>query len=201
MVDIDITIPNPDGTRSTITLEDLEEHKKTLGVWDNPLGGNDKHCSIVHDKMEVWINRMKNGRPPAHIAWLGYRLQLWAGLRYGIGTMTNSLEKAKEVFGKPGLRTSSNPGNSTHNQTWMAAPPYYLWRFRFAKLSYRTIHRQTESISTTLPYLLQAESKTRCLTALPPTPTRYSDLSILFGLRQVELSLPTMLDQSPMADT
>ena len=39
MVDIDITIPNPDGTRSTITLEDLEEHKKTLGVWDNPLGG------------------------------------------------------------------------------------------------------------------------------------------------------------------
>ena len=98
MADVEITIPNPDGSSSKITLEELETGKKTLGVWDNPLGGNEKHCDVIHDKMETWVNRMKNGRLPSHIAWLGYRLQLWTGIRYGIGTMTNELEKAQEVL-------------------------------------------------------------------------------------------------------
>ena len=98
MADLEITIPNPDGTYSTITLEELETDKKTLEVWDDPLGGYEKHCDVVHKKMETWINRMKNGRLPSHIAWLGYRLQLWAGIRYGIGTMTNGLGKAQEIL-------------------------------------------------------------------------------------------------------
>ena len=45
------------------------------------------------------MNRMKNDRLPLHVAWLGYCLQLWSGLRYSIGTMTNELEKIKEVPG------------------------------------------------------------------------------------------------------
>ena len=40
---------------------------------------------------------MKNGHLPSHIAWIAYRLQLWASLRYGIGTMTNDIEEAEEV--------------------------------------------------------------------------------------------------------
>jgi hypothetical protein len=43
-------------------------------------------------------DRMKNGHLPSHIhiAWMAYKLQLWAGLRYGIGTMTN--EEAEGLF-------------------------------------------------------------------------------------------------------
>ncbi len=43
MADFEVTIPNPDGTRSKIKLEQLETDKKTLGVWDNPLGGSKEH--------------------------------------------------------------------------------------------------------------------------------------------------------------
>jgi hypothetical protein len=37
---------------------------------------------------------MANGHLPSHIAWVAYRHQLWPGLRYGLGTMTNKIEPA-----------------------------------------------------------------------------------------------------------
>jgi hypothetical protein len=43
---------------------------------------------------------MKNGHLPAHMAWIAYELQLWPGLRYGLGTMTNDLEATEAIFDK-----------------------------------------------------------------------------------------------------
>ena len=71
---------------------------KTLGVNDAPAGGNVTHLEYLSNKSKVWINRMKNGHLPSHIAWMAYKLQLWASLRYGIGTMTNDIEEAEELF-------------------------------------------------------------------------------------------------------
>ncbi len=31
------------------------------------------------------------------MAWIAYKLQLWPGLRYGLGTMTNDIEEAASV--------------------------------------------------------------------------------------------------------
>ncbi len=41
---------------------------------------------------------MRNEQLPAHVVWLGYRLQLWVGLRYGLGTMANKLKRTREVL-------------------------------------------------------------------------------------------------------
>ncbi len=59
MADGEMLISNPDDTQSQIKLKQLETDKEMLGVWDNPLGGNEEHCVVVHDKMEMRINRMK----------------------------------------------------------------------------------------------------------------------------------------------
>jgi hypothetical protein len=66
---------------------------------------------------------MKNGHLPSHIAWIAYKHQLWPGLRYGLGTMTNDLEVANKLLNKTdykmlnilGFFASSPPdcGNST----------------------------------------------------------------------------------------
>jgi hypothetical protein len=32
------------------------------------------------------------------MAWIGYKHQLWPGVRYGLGTMTNKLEAADSLF-------------------------------------------------------------------------------------------------------
>jgi hypothetical protein len=31
------------------------------------------------------------------MAWIAYKLQLWPGLRYGLGTMTNDIEEAASI--------------------------------------------------------------------------------------------------------
>jgi hypothetical protein len=41
---------------------------------------------------------MQNGHLPNHIAWVAYKQQLWSGLRYGLGTMTNDLEAAEQLL-------------------------------------------------------------------------------------------------------
>ena len=41
---------------------------------------------------------MGNGHLPAKWAWVAYKLQLWPGIKYGIGTMTNDMEEAEELL-------------------------------------------------------------------------------------------------------
>ena len=96
----EMTITNQDGTTSVIQQKSAEESMKTLGVHDSPAGGNKEHLDYIRTKMAKWINRMKNGHLPSHIAWVAYRQQLWPGLRYGIGTMTNDIEEAEELTQK-----------------------------------------------------------------------------------------------------
>ena len=96
----EMTITNQDGTYSTIIRKSAEESMKTLGVYDSPAGGNGDHLNYIKTKMSTWINRMKNGHLPSHIAWVAYKQQLWPGLRYGLGTMTNDIEEAEDLTQK-----------------------------------------------------------------------------------------------------
>jgi hypothetical protein len=45
---------------------------------------------------------MQNGHLPAHMAWIACKLQLWPGLRNGLGTMANNLEATETIFNKAG---------------------------------------------------------------------------------------------------
>jgi hypothetical protein len=91
-------VKNPDGTKSPIKQEKVTDSKKMLGIHDSPAGGHADHLSYIKDKASIWVHRMQNGHLPCHIAWTAYKLQLWPGLRYGLGTMTNNLESAKELL-------------------------------------------------------------------------------------------------------
>jgi hypothetical protein len=90
--DFELYMNNPDGSKSSIKQEEIQTSKKTLGIYDSPAGGNQGHLEYIHSKLTKWINRMRNGHLPSHMAWIAYKLQLWPGLWYGLGTMTNNLE-------------------------------------------------------------------------------------------------------------
>jgi len=98
--DFELSAPNPDGSRSSIKQEEVTTSKKTLGIYDAPSGGNQDHSEYIHGKLTTWITRMRNGHLPAHMAWIAYKLQLWPGLCYGLGTMTNNLEATEAIFDK-----------------------------------------------------------------------------------------------------
>ena len=46
----------------------------------------------------MWIERIGYARLPTHLAWVAYKRQLWPSLRYGIGTLSNTIEEGDEMF-------------------------------------------------------------------------------------------------------
>ncbi len=72
--------------------------KKTLGIYDSPAGGKNGHLNYIKGKATTWVNRMTNGHLPSHMAWVAYKHQLWPGLRYSLGTMTNNIPPAKKLL-------------------------------------------------------------------------------------------------------
>jgi len=74
--------------------------QETLGIHNAPAGGNEEHLKHIQQKASTWTDRMTNGHLPHHMAWIAYRLQLWPGLRYGLGTMTNDIKEATSVNSK-----------------------------------------------------------------------------------------------------
>jgi hypothetical protein len=103
--EFELSITNPDGSASIIKQEEVTTSKKTLGIHDSPSGGNQGHLEYILSKFTTWIARMKNGHLPAHMAWVAYKLQLWPGIRYGLGTMTNDLEITETIFDKADYET------------------------------------------------------------------------------------------------
>ncbi len=89
---------NPDGSRSTITQEDVKVCKKTLGIHDLPAGGNEGYLKHIQEKASTWTSRMTNGHLPHHMAWVAYRHQLWPDFQYGLGTITNGIEEAENAL-------------------------------------------------------------------------------------------------------
>ncbi len=85
--------------------EKATESKVALGIYNSPSGGNKGHLSFILNKAMQWVNRMKNGHLPSHIAWIAYKQQLWLSLRYGLGTMTNVMEVAEKLLDKTNYRT------------------------------------------------------------------------------------------------
>ncbi len=96
----DLFTTNPDGTRSPITQEEVTVSKETLGIYDSPAGGNKDHLKYIQEKASTWTSRMINEHLPHHMAWVAYTLQLWPGLCYGLGTMTNDIEVAASALNK-----------------------------------------------------------------------------------------------------
>ncbi len=99
-LDFELSVTNPDGSRSSIRQEEVSTSKKTQGIYNAPSGGNQGHLEYIHGKLTMWIARMQNGHLPNHMAWTAYKLQLWPGLCYGLGTMMNDLKATESIFDK-----------------------------------------------------------------------------------------------------
>ena len=83
--------PAPEGD-TIITQHKVTDEIKSLGVFTAPRAGHEEHLQYIHDRVEEWLVKMSNGHLPASLAWMSHLHQLWAGVRYALGTLTNNLE-------------------------------------------------------------------------------------------------------------
>jgi len=98
-----LTVPLPDGTDQEIKQLPIDESAKTLGVWTNPAGDCLKQLEVIQEKLETWTNRLTAGKLPAKWAWVSYFQQLWAGLRYGLGTNSSPVEDLEGAEDEGGI--------------------------------------------------------------------------------------------------
>ena len=75
--------------------KEIDEAEQTLGVYHCPSGGHRQHLTTLGDRGTLWVNNMKNASLPSGSIMKSYQFQLWAGLRYGLGTLTNTIEAAE----------------------------------------------------------------------------------------------------------
>ena len=76
------------------------EAVRTLGVFHSPHGDHTYHLSKMHDRAYKWLNCIRNGHLPASLVLMSYYQQLWAGLRFGLGSLSNSLSAAEQCLTK-----------------------------------------------------------------------------------------------------
>ena len=91
-------------TTNPIVSLDVYESRKTPCVRDCLNGGNESHLEYIRKKVDSWIDNVNNGHLSSPMGWIAYKFQLWPGVRYGIGTLTNDLEEAGEVLVKTDYR-------------------------------------------------------------------------------------------------
>ena len=91
--DLSVPLPAPDGN-TTITHHNMSFAAKSLGIFTSPHGGHETHLAYIQERVEGWIASMKNGHLPAPLSWMSYIHQLWPGVRYGLGVLTNNIEGA-----------------------------------------------------------------------------------------------------------
>jgi hypothetical protein len=73
--------------------------EKALGIWSSIDGEDDAHVKHnMTDRLEKWIDKMRNGHLPAKLGWIAYCFKLWTGVRYGLASLATFLLVAKGVL-------------------------------------------------------------------------------------------------------
>ena len=87
-----------DGVETLVPQHATTAADKTLGVFHCPAGGHVEHLQHLRRRTFEWLAQMKNGRLPPALIWKSYRIQLWARLKYALGTLTNSLGDTEGIL-------------------------------------------------------------------------------------------------------
>ncbi len=94
-----MTIPLLDGSRAPISNGQVTTAEKSLGVWSAINGDDSRHIAEnVTGKAESWVHKMCYAHLPASMGWIAYRFKLWAGMRYGIATLSIPLAAARRIL-------------------------------------------------------------------------------------------------------
>ena len=87
-------LSEPSGNMSRLERKLPTDAVKTLGVYHSPVGDHAEHLRQLSTKAADWLNKIRNGHLPSSYVLLSYYHQLWPGLRYGLGTLSNSYSAA-----------------------------------------------------------------------------------------------------------
>ena len=137
-------------------------------------------------------NKTKNGHLPSSMGWIAYKLQLWPGVRYGIGTMTNDLEEAEEGLNKTAHRMLEVLGiASTVKKGWR--------RIRSTFGGFGLFSYATEQLIERLNLLLQHYNTGSSLSKKLDASLRYLQLQLGTNICPLDLPYDTWSYLAPLS--
>ena len=98
----------PDKTWEGIEQLPVNESRKTIGVYRCPAGDSSGHLQLLEDWAETWLNKIKNWHPLAKWALVSDQIQLWPGLRYGLGILNAPLAQLWDTMTKYAFKVLSH---------------------------------------------------------------------------------------------
>lgn len=95
-------IEDPQVCRDTKVIKKLKSSKlvNILGLLARPNDDCSNIMLVLRGKLEDWTINIKNRCLPRRLVWQSYLLQLWAGMKHGLGL---SLATLKQLFQDLGL--------------------------------------------------------------------------------------------------
>ena len=97
--DLQLTVPQASGEAAVIEQLTHSKAVENLGLFVRPDGKNEPHLEQVRQRVEEWTALIKEGDLPTRSVWMSYRLQLWAGVKYGLGVLSATMEEIEEGLG------------------------------------------------------------------------------------------------------
>lgn len=129
--EMDLEIVLPDGTLEGIALLPASAARVTLGVNQAPDGDDTHHLQApgkprdkwrsIATRADNWVDNLRNAHVPSKHAWISYKLQLWSSLRYGLGTLSATLDQMGEITTNFAYRAL--PGLGVNRNIWSS------WRY------------------------------------------------------------------------
>jgi hypothetical protein len=91
--ELGITVPFPGGGRASINHKPVEHAEKTLGAMTLPDGNSNLAIEMMQEKVQQWINAVRNGRLYGRNVWSSLKVQFWPRIGYGLCSSTATLEE------------------------------------------------------------------------------------------------------------
>ena len=198
MIPHELFITNPDRTKSYFDQEGVAMSKKTLGIHDSLAGGSKWHLKYIQQRASMWTSRMTNGHLPHRMAWIAYKLQLWPGLSYGLGTMTNDIEEAASVNTEIDYKML-NILEVVLGVACTVTKDLWALHTTFGEFGYSASQQSSWCVESTWCYNIiifhKSQQETQCIPEVLATATRHTAQPHHIGLQQIGTPSPPFLGQ------
>jgi hypothetical protein len=83
-----IKVPLPGGKEAAIDHKRVDHAEKTLGAMTLPDGNSDASIQLMQEKVQNWINAIRNRHLHRCNIWFSLKVQLWPWVGYGLCSTT-----------------------------------------------------------------------------------------------------------------
>jgi hypothetical protein len=91
--ELGITVPLPGGGNAPIKHKPVEHAEKTLEAMTSPNGNSGSAIGMMKEKVQQWINAVRNGHLHCRYIWFSLKVQFWPRIGYSLCSSIATLQE------------------------------------------------------------------------------------------------------------